>query len=443
MQNIATSVQLKERNMARVMTIIRTRGPISRINVAKELDLSPPTVSSVVEELLADRLVEEVGVGLSGGGRKPVLLALKPDAAYALGADFSDQSVKVAVVDLAGRVAEKREKHFGKSAAWSEMVAALGDFSQELGERYPVAGLGVAAPGIVSPEGMLHYASLQDWHNLPLREDCEAVFSGIVAVENNVRAMALGEYWFGAGEQLQNLIMVRIGGGVGSGIVLDGQIFRGDLGAAGEIGHMTVEPGGPKCSCGNLGCLEAVAAVPVLLEKFGGSETDLAAALARADQRAGAIVEEAGEALGIALANLINLLSPRLIVLSCPLEELLTSLLPIVRRVVQRRSISWQRGRVAIVASDHGQNASVVGAATLILSRLLSQPRTFFLKTATNAYTGTRAPKNPSEAEKPGGSRGNGGTHGGSVTEGNDNPANGIEGEVLYDASAPNEENMI
>ena len=212
MQTIATSVQLKERNMARVLSIIRTQGPISRISIAKALDLSPPTVSSVVEELLASQLVEEVGVGISGGGRKPVLLALKADAMYALGADLSDHAVTVAVVNLAGQVIASKEKVLPEGAHWSLLHQALSELVAQMQESYDLFGLGVVAPGIISPEGMLHYASSQGWRDLPLLEDCQTIFAGPVAVENNVRAMALGEYWFGAGQAPENLVMVRLGG---------------------------------------------------------------------------------------------------------------------------------------------------------------------------------------------------------------------------------------
>ncbi|HQD39531.1 MAG TPA: ROK family transcriptional regulator [Bacillota bacterium] len=379
MQNIANSVQLKERNMARVLATIRTRGPISRISIAKELDLSPPTVSSVVDELLASQLVEEVGVGLSGGGRKPVLLALKPSSAYALGADLSDQSVKMAVVNLAGQVVESREREL-RGEAWPELFQVLASFIEELGSKYKLVGMGVVAPGIISPDGMLHFASREGWRNLPLLEDCQAIFPGPVAVENNVRAMALGEYWFGVGQEAHNLVMVRIGGGIGSGIVFDGQIFRGDLGAAGEIGHVTVEPDGPPCQCGNRGCLEKVAALPALANKWGGGEEEFLAALEAGEARAEAVVREAGEVLGLALANLINLFSPRLIVLSSPKGLIVDKLLPVLRQVIDARAISWQRGRVTVVASAHREKSPVVGAASLILARLLSQPRSFLVE---------------------------------------------------------------
>lgn len=380
MQTIATSVQLKERNMARVLSIIRTQGPISRISIAKELDLSPPTVSSVVDELLTSTLVEEVGVGISGGGRKPVLLALKPDALHALGADLSDGSVTVAVVDLAGQVVESKGKTLPSGAAWCATRQVLAELVEQLEEKYELFGLGVVAPGIISPEGMLHYASNQGWRDLPLLEDCQAIFSGPVFVENNVRAMALGEYWFGNGQGLENLVMVRLGGGIGSGIISGGQIFRGDLGAAGEIGHITVDPHGTQCHCGNRGCLEAEAALPALSKKWGGEQEEFLKALAKGEERAGKIVEEAGEPLGIAIANMINLFSPRMVALASPIAQLVEILLPVVAEVVDARAIPWQRGRVAIVSSAHGQKAGVVGAATLILARLLSQPRTALLE---------------------------------------------------------------
>lgn len=380
MQTIATSVQLKERNMARVLSIIRTQGPISRISIAKELDLSPPTVSSVVDELLGSQLVEEVGVGISGGGRKPVLLALKPDALYALGADLSDQEVTVAVVNLAGQVVESCGKTLPGGVPWPEMRQELAALVGQMQKKYELLGLGVVAPGIISPEGMLHYASSQGWRDLPLLEDCQAFFTGPVAVENNVRAMVLGEYWFGAGQGLENLVMVRLGGGIGSGIISGGQIFRGDLGAAGEIGHITVDPEGPQCHCGNRGCLEAAAALPALVDSWGGTREEFLSALAREDSKAMSIVQAAGEPLGIAIANLINLFSPKMIVMASPIPQLIEILLPRVRQVVDARAIPWQRGRVAIVGSDHGQKAGMVGAATLILARLLSQPRTAFLE---------------------------------------------------------------
>jgi predicted NBD/HSP70 family sugar kinase len=174
--------------------------------------------------------------------------------------------------------------------------------------------------------------------------------------------------------------MVRIGGGIGSGIVFDGQIFRGDLGAAGEIGHVTVKPDGPPCQCGNRGCLEKVAALPALANKWGGGEEEFLAALEAGEARAEAVVREAGEVLGLALANLINLFSPRLIVLSSPKGLIVDKLLPVLRQVIDARAISWQRGRVTVVASAHREKSPVVGAATLILARLLSQPRSFLVE---------------------------------------------------------------
>jgi predicted NBD/HSP70 family sugar kinase len=249
-----------------VLNYVRERQPISRADIARSTALQRSTVSTIVEHLKGEGLIEEIGAGESTGGRRPTLLRLRAAGAIAIGVDVGATMTTVVASDLAGHIRERRD--FPTDAdverTTENIVLAVNKLAKQEGKA-AITGVGISLPGLVDPStGSAHYIPYFQWHDWKIAARIARATHLKVSVDNDANAAALAELWFGRTSSEANtardFIMVLVSEGVGTGIVFDGQVYRGERGAAGEFGHMIVGTGAPvPCSCGNRDCWEAFA----------------------------------------------------------------------------------------------------------------------------------------------------------------------------------------
>lgn len=386
---------LREHNLGLVLQRIASDGPASRAQLAQVTGLTKATVSSLVDDLVAGRLVVELGPEARGAvGRPGSALALNQNGLAGLGLEVNVDYLAVCVTDLAGevryrrtRTGDNRRQPPGRVLARAARMARTALEAAEA-EGLAAAGLAIAVPGLVETEqGLLRIAPNLGWRDVPVGEFFAGRFRLPVAVDNEANLAALGELWFGDHEDLSDFVHVSGEIGVGGGIVIGRELFRGVRGFAGEIGHVTVQPDGPPCRCGSHGCLEQLAGQEAILRAAGlGDEPgtsmgdpggSVAALVARAragDPRTLQAIEAAGRALGIAIAATANLLDPGTVVLGglyTPLEPWLRA--PLAKELAAR-TIAQPWSPLRILPSRLGPDAAVRGAAGTVVRRVLANP---------------------------------------------------------------------
>ena len=376
---------LRAINRNLVLTQIKAREPVSRADVARALGLSPATVTQVVRDLVASGLVVEGSAGPSAGGRPPILLSLRHDAGFVVGVKITERGVVAACTDLdANPRARHDEPLHGRSPkavvdAVARCVRILSRAARIPPQR--IVGVGVGLAGIVDGlAGVCRYSPFFKWRNVPLRDALTERLDLPVYVDNDVNTLAIAEQWFGAGRGLEHFLTVTIGRGVGLGIVLNGHLYRGATGAAGEFGHTVVDPEGPDCACGKRGCLEALVAEPALLRDYraatGTTETPagLYGRAQRGEIAATAVLARAGTTLGVALANLVNVLNPSRIVLSGEGAAAGEPLLGPLREALRAHAFGDLARSAELVVVRAGDDEWARGAASLVLGEMYRPP---------------------------------------------------------------------
>jgi len=320
-------------NRSAVLNTIKNHGPISRTETARRTGLSAATISGITAELMNEDLIFEKEAGSSRGGRRPILLAINPRGGFVVGLKLAEDQIVGVLTDLEVSVLAKHVlKIEGRSLdstidALAQVVMILlskGDIEPE-----HLLGVGVGLAGIVdAQQGILRYSPIFGWRDVPIGDLLRDKVKAPVYVDNDVNTLTLTEKWFGKGQGFDNLLTVTIGRGVGLGIIVNGQLYRGFQGGGGEFGHTVVDPEGSICACGNRGCLETFVADPALLRIASETVTrgdlpdsvktldDLLQIAKEGNLAATAIYSRAGEVLGRGIANLINVFSPQLIIIS-------------------------------------------------------------------------------------------------------------------------------
>lgn len=258
---------LKGMNESVILNIIRKMGPISRADIAKETNLTPPTVTNIVNKLIAENIVMEYKVGESNGGRPPVLIKLNPDFMSIIVIHISTYNLHQYTLDAELKT-KKKEKNSIRGLKQEEVLELLTSVLDKAIKESPqnVSGIGIVVRGPVKmKEGISVFAPNIGWRNVPLKSIVEEKFGVPTYVINDVRAMALGEFHMGKAKDVENMIFLKVGYGIGSAILINGRIYTGASDGAGEIGHTTIDVAGPQCSCGNYGCFEALASEKALV----------------------------------------------------------------------------------------------------------------------------------------------------------------------------------
>jgi predicted NBD/HSP70 family sugar kinase len=332
-------------------------GPASRADLARSTGLTRVTTSDLIGELVGDGLVEELGAPAEARvGKPPVLVGLAADSTHVVGIDLSnDDRMTGAVLNLLGQVQARHELPVD-GAKGEDAVALVHRLAAELvamSER-PVLGIGVGSPGVVDARGTVIDAPNLDWVDLPLSTRLAEAFDVPVFVANDANTAVLGEHTFGqTGDG--GLMVLRIGTGVGAGLVLEGSLLHGNRGAAGEIGHVVVDPDGEQCACGRTGCLETILAVPRLRRRIENGDAD-------------SVLAATGVQLGAALAPVVGTLNIQELVLSGPGELVDGPLRESADRTIRDRVMPVSAAGLEVRASTLGEDVVLVGAAVLVLA---------------------------------------------------------------------------
>lgn len=382
---------MKSLNKTLILNVIRTEGPISRAAIAKRTHLTPPTVTNIVGELIQSGLVIERTLGESKGGRKPILLTINTSAFQVIGVDVGIKQIKIVATDLNAQVIEILKKDISAPLTEEAFVALLKDGIHSIMNRPrikkgTIMGIGVGMHGLVDPDkGVSIFAPNLHLRHMPLRDQLEDAFGVPVEVDNDVRVMALGESWFGHGQGFENFVCLNVGHGVGAGIILDHKLYRGTSFTAGEVGHTTVDPTGPKCSCGNDGCLQTLVSGPAIAARAqehirSGKESilsgddltgeDVFAAALNEDVLAQEVLQETGRYLGIGIANMINTLNPARVIIGGGVANAARFIMEPLRETVTSRALENPVRATSIVTAKLGENATAIGAVTLVLHNL-------------------------------------------------------------------------
>lgn len=388
-------------NRSLILNLIKDKGPISRADISKITKLTRSTVSSIVDYLIRKDLIKEIGLTSSGVGRKAILLELNSKAYYSIGVDLGTLHTTITIIDLLGRI-EKRIEYptncqLEKDNILEKLKANIYNIIKNFGiKRKKIAGIGVAAPGLVDKKGTMLITPNFGWKDTPLGGILKKEFQIPVFVDNNVNAMALAESEFGKGRKVKNFVFINVGMGIGAGVVINRELFHGESNCTGEIGHTTVDYNGPKCSCGNNGCLEVMASGPAIAkraikaikegEKSLISELvnyDLnqisaeivATAANQGDKLGRRIMEETGEYLGTGVANVINLFNPELVIIGGGVAQAGELIFKPLKRTVQKRAFSVSVEVVKIIPVSLGKNCTIIGAAALVLKEMFKITR--------------------------------------------------------------------
>ena len=316
----ATRQHTKQHNRDLVLQTIFAHDSVSRAEVARVTNLTRTTVSEIVSGLLAEGLVKEIGRGESIGGKSPILLSIAADSRYLIGLNLAQDKFIGAIVNLRGEIKEIAEVPVRHSNGQKALELVFQLIDQLLKKRIrPIVGIGVGTPGLVNTrEGIVVNAVNLDWRDLPLGQLLEKKYKFPISILNDSQATAIGEFVYGGEHGTdENLIVINVKYGIGSGILINGRLFQGDGGGAGEIGHVVVQENGELCRCGKRGCLETISSVHAVLSKLKMSSLGkVQAAFEAGDAEASQAVQHAAHYLGISLGNLIGTLNIQKIILT-------------------------------------------------------------------------------------------------------------------------------
>jgi len=372
---------IRDINRQIVLNYVRERENISRADIARETNLQRSTISAIVEALKTEGLVEEVGEGESTGGRRPTMLRLRTKEAIAIGVAITPSLTTVATSDLAGRVIEQKE--FLTDADSDETLDQVIDLVQEFTRRNKgsIEAVGVSLPGLVDPAtGSAVYIPYFQWRDIPVSPVISTAVGLPVIIDNDANAVALAELWFGRPEvsDARDFILVLVAEGVGTGIIFDGQVYRGQRGAAGEFGHMVIGTNAPvPCSCGNHDCWEAFSSERAAVARYsklsGGpimppfGFRELVDRALEGESSAKAALVETARYLGVGISNLVVGFSPEAVVVG---GEIARAWLFIESALTDTIEHSVRRGlpSAIILPSTLGEKPELRGALSLVLA---------------------------------------------------------------------------
>lgn len=378
---IARHNTIRDINKQIVLNYVRVRSPISRAEIARETSLQRSTVSAIVDELQNEGLIEELGTGDSTGGRKPTLLQLRTGVPVAIGVDVAPRETTVVLADLSGTLLDKEK--FPTSSDIEYMNKQILEKVGKFVSMYPNANLevGISIPGIADPaSGTIVYIPYFQWSNWNIGKQIEDKFGVPVTIDNDANAVAIAELWFGDEEikKTRNFVMILVSEGIGTGIIVDGEVYRGEFGAAGEFGHMYVGENAPVlCSCGRRDCWEAHASEKAILQRYAsgsGAATNgnidiehLIGLAVNGEARAVQTLRESAHYLGIGISNLIVGFSPQAIVISGSIVKA-WDVMKEELNILAGRSIRDELPSPAIVRSSLGDEPTVLGSIALVLA---------------------------------------------------------------------------
>lgn len=374
----ATREQSKSHNKTLILNTIYQSKSISRADISRATQLTRSTVSDIITELIDEDLVIEVGTGKSAGGKPPVLLALADDSRQIIGIDLASGEFRGALIELRGELQHRIDFPIDETSGDQalELVFKLIDKLIDK-STHPILGIGIGAPGIMDSEkGIVITAVNLAWRDLPLADILQSRFDIPVYIANDSQVSALAEFKFGGGEKSSNLVVVKIGRGTGSGIIIDNQLFQGDGHGAGEIGHIKVADNGLQCSCGNYGCLETMISSRAIRKqaayKLCKSEPLVSLdkvydAFCAGDPDIRGIIREAGIHLGHALSFITSTLNIYNVVIAGSISVFGGGIIDPALEVLKENTLPAITKDVKIYSSKLGEDIVILGAAGMVL----------------------------------------------------------------------------
>lgn len=391
---------LRQINLSAIMNHIREESPVSRTDLAKTTGLNKTTISSLVNELIADQYVYEVGTKSNGIGRPRVMLSINPKAGYIICTEIGVDFILVIATDFEPKIIYKiRQKLMPKEeidVVINKLIAQIQETIQfcEAQGAGRMLGLALGVPGLVDyPEGKLLFAPNLGWQDVPLRQILKKYFHDIhIAIDNEANMAALGEYYFGSAYKVEEVLYLSAGVGLGGGIIRHGRLVRGFMGMAGEVGHIIMDPDGIKCGCGNRGCWETLVSQKALFryinEAIDAGEKSILTELVSGDlsQLSVDIVVEAAtnddkvaldslrrvaHHLGVGIASLVNVLNPQLVVFGGILSAAWEFIKPVLEEDLQATALLWERQATDVVLAKHQMDACVMGGVATIYQAII------------------------------------------------------------------------
>ncbi|WP_170843948.1 ROK family transcriptional regulator [Mesobacillus persicus] len=369
---------VKKNNKALVLQLVMEKGSLSRADIAQVSGLNKTTVSSLVNELLAEELIYESGPGESSGGRRPVILHFNKNAGYAIGIDIGVNYVLCVLTDLKGNIVVEKNQAVNRTP-YSTIMSIVQTMIQSLMEemphsRYGIIGIGIGVPGIVNKEGSILLAPNLGWTNIQLKEDLARLFKVPVIIENEANAGAVGEQQFGAGQDYQNIIYISAGIGIGVGIILNQELYQGKNGFSGEMGHMVIDMNGKRCNCGSSGCWEAYASEHALLEMADQDVDTLESLIQSAEsgnQVAQSLFENIGRYLGFGINNIINTFNPDQVIIGNRLALAQEWIEQPIQTTIQNHTLAYHQNEMQLNFSKLGKYSTALGVTAFVVDNFI------------------------------------------------------------------------
>lgn len=393
---------VREINLAVIMNHLRTNAPISRAALADATGLNKTTVSSLVTELIERQFVQEIGLASPSSGRPAILLKLNPTAGFILSCEIGVDFIKVICTNFAPEIIWRYEEQIDPSIGQRAILdRALMIINQGVAAGNQACGtllgMAIGVPGLVDQStGALLFAPNLGWKDLPIRSIVQESFDVPLFVNNEANLAALGEHYFGAAQGIDEVLYISASRvGLGGGLIHFGNVFGGVTGVGAEFGHMTMDPDGEYCKCGNQGCWETQVSQPALIrhvwrfidqgsssmltEMTAGDRASLTVPMIVEAARAGDRValdalEIIGRYLGIGIASLVNALNPELVVFGGILSLASEFLMPVIKKEVEQRALKWNREAMQLVLARHASDACVMGGVAAVYQAILAQP---------------------------------------------------------------------
>ncbi len=369
---------LSNKNVLEILELIKNTGGISRADLAKEINLTPASITKITKKLMDNGLVCEIGLGESSGGRPPRILELNKEAGNLISLYLAPDYIEVILYDLhLNKIYEEKKDIWirTKSKVLSLIKTLLSNALNQTDKE--VLGVGIAANGIVDAnKGISIYSPHYNWSNVDLKEFVKEEFSLRTYVENDVRAMAIGENNYGIGKGTENFIIINIENGVGSALYLNGKIYRGSFNGAGEFGHIPIEGNELRCSCGKKGCLETLVTneqIELTFEEEFGEKIKAREIYERYsnDIREGRkIVEDISKTLAKGLVPLINILDPQKIILVGDINFGGEKIYKLIKKELKKRTFGNMGEELEILANSFGHEGANMGAISLVMENL-------------------------------------------------------------------------
>ncbi|MFD0711466.1 ROK family protein [Paenibacillus sp. GCM10027626] len=375
--------KVKQQNMALILQKIWEHETLSRVELVELTGLTSGTITNLTQELIQLRLIRESETSSGTVGRKRIMLKYLQDRYLIVGLDIGRTSYEVVLTDLTGRILKSVEGNIVGIHDPEKVLDLITPHLETMkayaaGKGSPIIGLGTSIPGPMDKKigNLLKPPNFPGWEGYPIQSALEARFGLKTCIEDDARASALAERWYGLGRKVQDLLFVTMGMGIGGGVIMKGEIVVGSNGLYGQVGHITLVPNGAVCACGNEGCWETVGSIPGILRRWGGGETidDFFQAVNQGDVKAAECLKETLYYLESALTTLFNTYDPEVIVLGGRLYPYLTMHMDEIRSRVKARIYAFAQDRVHIESATFGASQNAVGAAALVFGELLAKP---------------------------------------------------------------------